>query len=85
MDAAFWTDHRAFLVSTITNLRTVILKLSTNPRASYSIDTGQGKETVTAASLSMLRNLMNGYIAELQQIDDDLAGTGDPVCTRPGW
>ncbi len=79
------TTHRDELIEAVNNIRSVILKLSLNPRASYSIDTMQGKETVTAASLPMLRNMMKALMGDIQDINDTLNGTGDPVFTRPSW
>ena len=85
MDATFQTEQRAWLITQIQTLRITIAKLTANPRASFSIDTGQSKETVTAQSLPMLRNMMTGFISDVEAIDEELNGGGDPVYTRPAW
>lgn len=85
MDASFYTARKITLLQILENLDSVILKLSLNPRASYSIDTGQSKETVTVNSLPMLYALQNKIIAEIDDISDELNGGGDPVYARPAY
>ena len=84
MDAAFYRARRTKILQMIENIDDVLLKLSINPRASYSIDTGQGRETVTTANASMFRTLQKNLISDLEEIENILDGTGlDPQFLRP--
>lgn len=85
MDCTFITNEIATTEQMIENINSVLLKLTLNPRASYSIDTGQSKETVTVLDMNRLRALKNGLISDLQGLYDMCEGTGDPTYTRPGW
>lgn len=85
MDATFLTARKVTLTQVLQNLDSVILQLSLNPRASYSIDTGQSKETVTAASLPMLYSMQQKIIEEINDICDELNGGGDPQYMRPAF
>lgn len=85
MDVSFLTARRLKLLQIVENVDDVLLKLSLNPRQSYTIDTGQHKETVTAANTSQLRAFANGILADIQAIDDELNGSGDPTYMRPAF
>jgi len=74
-----------FLESVIPDLQAVILKLSTNPRATYSVNTGQSSESVTGKDVNRLRALLNGFISDLQYYSDLAEGEGDPSYSRPDF
>lgn len=61
-----------------------LLSLSANKRASYSIDTGQTKESVTAIRAAELRNHRNALIEDIRYWSTML--DGDFIThSRPGW
>jgi hypothetical protein len=51
---------------------------------SYTLDTGQTRETVTRTSLGQLRAHRKDLLAEVQELQDQLTGTASYVA-RPGW
>jgi hypothetical protein len=53
--------------------------------ASYTLDTGQSRQTVTKATLSEFRLLRNDIRDELQILKDRCAGRGGSVYVRPAF
>ena len=51
---------------------------------SYTLDTGQTRQTVTRTSLAQLRKHRAELMAELQELQDMLTGSASYVA-RPGW
>ena len=74
-----------FLTQLITNLRVAILAVSSRTQSMYSIDTGQSKETVTLVNLTQYKNMLERAESDLDELYDEINGTGDPVFTRPSW
>lgn len=85
MDTSFKTKRLAKLIQIVENIDDVMIKLASNPRASYSVDTGQGKETVTAQSLPMLRNISKNILADIEELEIEIAETGGSNYTRPSF
>lgn len=85
MDCTFIQREIDTTTELIESINTTLKKLALNPRASYSIDTGQSKETVTVLDMNRLRALKNGLISDLSDLYDTRDGTGDPTYTRVGW
>ena len=73
------------LITIVTNIDDTLIKLSLNPRASYTIDTGQSKETVTKANAAMLLTRAQRIQDEIDRLTEQLNGGGDPVYTRPAF
>lgn len=77
--------RRAKLQQMIDNIDDVLLQLSTNSRASYTINSGQTVETVTVANTQGLLTSQQRIQARIDEIDDQLNGTGDPTYMRPAF
>jgi hypothetical protein len=73
------------LLTVVEQIDDVLLKLSLNPRQSYTINTGQTTETVTTANALAFRALANGLMSDIEAMQDQLDGGGDPTYTRPAF
>lgn len=86
MDANFLITRRAKLLQIVSNIDDVLLKLSLNPRDSFTVNTGQTVTTVRAANMSALRTMRENTIADIIDLDDQINGTsGDPCYLRPSF
>ena len=85
MDASFIQERMVVIKEQIVLIEETMTKLAVNPRASYSIDTGQHKETVTVQSLPMLENMLERLWSRYQYYSDLVNGTGDPSYAAPGF
>lgn len=82
MSTALLTARRTKTMKMIENAESVLLKLSLNPRESYTINNGQTVETVTAAKMTQIQNMIDRWYAIIADIDRQLDGTGDPTYFR---
>lgn len=73
---AFWTEQVTAIKAQITKLNSTISDLSCGAIISYTLDTGQSRQTVTKVSIEILyaerRRLMN----ELACLDARINGSG---------
>ena len=83
-----WTQ--AEIEAQITALKAELLAVNAailaivNGSQSYTLDTGQSRQTVTKANLTELRKLREELRSQLQEWQDMLTGTASYVA-RPGW
>lgn len=73
------------LTTIVENIDATLFKLSLNPRASYSIDTGQGKETVTMMNVQGLKNLSDSLVSTIDEMQRELDGGDGITYIRPGY
>ena len=67
----------------LTAINATLLTLSSNKRASYSIDTGQSKESVTAIRVAELRAHRDALISDIEYWTSMLDGAEQQTYTRP--
>jgi uncharacterized coiled-coil DUF342 family protein len=72
---AFLQEQIDATKAAITAYHAAILALSSGAQ-SYSLDTGQTKQSVTKANLTELRKTLDWLNKELRQLDDELNGGG---------
>ncbi len=72
---AFLQEQIDATKAAITAYRAAILALSSGAQ-SYSLDTGQTKQSVTKANLTELRKTLEWLNKELRRLDDELNGGG---------
>lgn len=66
--------HITWLLDIIGQTRTAITELSTGKIQSYTIDTGQTKQSVTKKDVSSLRVNLKGYLEDLVDFRLQLGG-----------
>ena len=79
-------DETTWLQARVTNTKllieayeTAILQLSTGAVQSYSLDTGQTRQTVTKQQLSQLQNTLEGLYNLYSTLNARLCGAGTVV------
>lgn len=80
MATQFQLEQKEFLEDLIKNLRVAILKVSSRVQSSFSIDTGQSKETVTLANITQYKNMLDNAISQLDELDSEISGVGNSPC-----
>jgi hypothetical protein len=88
MDLAFCQAQVDFNKELITQLQAIFLKLASNPRATYSINTGQTTESVTKDNAAQWRAVLNGALLDLSywcQMCDEINGITTATYMRPGY
>lgn len=83
-DVAWIKEHIAWLREAITAYRAAYLALSSGAVLSYSLDTGQTKQTVTKQQLPTVKNALDGLISDLHYWNNQLGGCAT-VYVRPAW
>lgn len=83
IDDAFLDQEIATLKTMITAIGTAITVLVSGQQ-SYTLDTGQTRQTVTKADLGSLRLQRNALMNELAVLDVRRNGTGVSTAV-PGW
>lgn len=77
-------ERLAVVEDTIRKIEKAILELSTGAVLSYSLDTGQSRQSVTKQSLGQLNNLRANLLNERQSLRRRL-GCGGSKQMAPGW
>ena len=83
-----YVDYQSLIDAALVELEAVnatILALSSNKRASYSINTGQTTESVTALKLGELRTHRAALIADIEHWSSMLDTGSLHTYTRPGF
>lgn len=68
MSTAYLRDRITRIQAQITAVEDAILAIATGQVSSYSLDTGQGKQTVTKASLPALNALVDSLLNRLSEL-----------------
>lgn len=80
-----WLEaRRAAKMAAIVACETAITAIMSGAQ-SYSLDTGQTRQSVTKTSLSELRKMLQQLEADLQVLDDRIEGTGQTSFGRPAY
>lgn len=74
VDAAWIEERITQTKATIVAIETAILALSSGAQ-SYTLDTGQSRQTVTKANLSELKNTLKYFEDRLNGLEGDLSST----------
>jgi len=74
--------RRAAKLAQITACDAAILAVMSGAQ-SYSLDTGQTRQSVTKTTLGELRRMLQQLEADLQDLDDRIEGTGQTTIGRP--
>jgi hypothetical protein len=69
-------EHINWLLTIIGNIRSALTVLSTGRAQSYTLDTGQTRQTVTKKDMASLRAQLNGYLEDLDTYRGKLLGCG---------
>jgi hypothetical protein len=79
-----WVERRIEQTRTmIERYEEAILKVSSGA-ASYTLDTGQTRQTVTSANLTEMRRALESANNTLRMYENELCGEGTFVA-KPGW
>lgn len=82
-DDAFWEQRLAAKKALILQLDTAVSAVAGGAQ-SYSIDTGQTRQTVTKSNLTEMRNFIAQLEAEISTLQQRLSGCGRFIA-RPAW
>lgn len=83
MDRAFLDDRIASLKTRIVAWEEASLALA-GGAASYTIDTGQTRSTVTRSNLTEIENTIARLTARLRELETERDGTGSSIVS-PAW
>jgi len=83
MDAEFLQEMIDATKAQIRALNTAILALSSGTQESYTLDTGQTRQTVTKKNLGGLQKDLDALMNRLATMCARQSGSG--VTMRPGW
>lgn len=83
-DRQFWLDRIEKTKALIIAWEDAELALSAGGVQSYTLDTGQTRQTVTKADLGTIRNTIDGLLNRLVTLEARL-GNGGVVNVRPAW
>jgi hypothetical protein len=81
-DETFWSDQLAAAKTAVAAYNAALLALSTGAQ-SYTLDTGQTKQTVTKADLGSLRLTRSALLNEVATLEARLCGGS--VHVTPGF
>lgn len=84
MDNAFLQDRITATKAEIVAYEAAILSLATTGAQSYTLDTGQSRQTVTRANLTELRKALEALYNQCATMQARLSGGGS-VIMRPGF
>lgn len=84
MDANFLQERIEATKALIIAYEDAILNLTTNGVQSYTLDTGQSRQTVTKNDVNSLNSALNGLYNRLATMETRLNGSGN-VIGRPSW
>lgn len=83
MASPFYLDQITTTQAQILTYQTAIDYLIANPTKSYSLDTGQTKQTVNRQDLGSLQNQLTLLYSRLEALNAKC--NGGVVISRPGW
>jgi hypothetical protein len=83
-DRQFWLDRIEKTKQLIIAWEDAELALSAGGVQSYTLDTGQTRQTVTKADLGTIRNTIDGLMNRLVTLEARINGSG-VVNVRPAW
>lgn len=83
-DRQFWLDRIEKTKALIIAWEDAELALSAGGVQSYTLDTGQTRQTVTKADLGTIRNTIDSLLNRLVTLEARL-GNGGVVNVRPAW
>lgn len=84
MNAQFLQDRITATQTLIIAYETAMTALSTGGVQSYTLDTGQSRQTVTKLDLTALQNTIDSLMNRLVVLEARLYGNGT-VIARPSW
>jgi hypothetical protein len=76
LPATYWEDRLAIVMALIVAYDAAILALSTGAVQSYSLDTGQTRQTVTKQNITSLRDTRQSLLNELATLEARVCGAG---------
>ena len=83
-DVAWIQEQIAWLKQAIVAYRAAMLAISSGAVLSYTLDTGQTKQTVTKQQLPTVKAALDGFVSELRYWQNQLGGCAT-VYVRPAW
>lgn len=84
MDQSFWLDQLTAAKAMVVAYNAAILALATSNVLSYTLDTGQSRQTVTRNDLASLRATRDGLLNEVATLEARLYGCGT-ITAAPIW
>jgi len=84
MDAAFLADRITVVKAAIVAYEAAILAIATDGAQSYTLDTGQSRQTVNKLDLPALQKTLDGLYNQLSVMEARLSGNG-VLIGRPGF
>lgn len=76
LPATYWSDRLETVMALIVAYDAAILALSTGAVQSYSLDTGQTRQTVTKQNITSLRDTRSSLLNELATLEARVCGAG---------
>lgn len=83
MSTAFWEARKAAAVAELDKVEAAILSLQLEIE-SYTVDTGQTRQTVKQQDLAVLNNKVDILVNRIRMYDVRINGSGGAI-VRPGW
>jgi hypothetical protein len=83
-DRQFWLDRIEKTKLLIIAWEDAMLALSAGGVQSYTLDTGQTRQTVTKADLGTIKNTIDSLLNRLVTLEARI-GNGGVVIVRPAW
>lgn len=84
MDDSFLTSRIAAVKAQIEILEDAFASLASGAIVSYTLDTGQSRQTVTKSDISTISNTLDSLYNRLASLEARLTGCGT-VIARPHW
>lgn len=84
MDNTFLQERITATKAQIVAYESAMLAFGTSNIQSYTLDTGQSRQTVTRAELSQLQNTLDGLYNQLVVMEARLTGNGTSIGV-PAW
>lgn len=84
MDSAFIQDRITAIKAMIVAYEDAVMALVTGGVQSYTLDTGQSKQTVTKQDVTNLQEAIDGLMNQLAVYQARLTGNGTLI-GRPSW
>jgi hypothetical protein len=83
-DVVFIQEQIAWTKQAIIAYRAAILALGAGAVQSYTLDTGQTKQTVTKQQLPTVKSMLDSLLSDLRYWQNQLGGCST-VYVRPAW
>lgn len=84
MSSDFFKERITVIKSQIVAYEDAITAFASHATQTYTIDTGQTRQTVTRADLSQMKTLLQSLYNQLATLEARVNGGGTTIA-RPGW